>query len=200
MPLVALESTYASTIAATFTGHLHNDDFRLMAADDGSGAAALLRIAPGISPYLDSNPGYQLYRYDTGTFSLLDETTYTLDLQAAAPAWSREYDYAATYGQSLATPQEWQAVYAGILTNPVSQAAYIQYKNQDATSQNPITAANAAAYLLAPGYVTPAALQRRRRAVGRIGGGGPGGCSQERLRRPGGDDPPPDPPPTVNRP
>lgn len=155
---VALESTYASTIAATFTGHLHNDDFRLMAADDGSGAAALLRIAPGISPYLDSNPGYQLYRYDTGTFSLLDETTYTLDLQAAAPAWSREYDYAATYGQSLATPQEWQAVYAGILTNPVSQAAYIQYKNQDATSQNPITAANAAAYLLAPGYVTPAAF------------------------------------------
>ena len=152
----ALELSYSSTIAATFTGHLHNDDFRLITAGDGSDAAALIRIAPGISPVFDSNPGYQIYSFDTQTFALINETTYTLDLGAATPAWSKEYDYAETYGSTLATPQEWQAVYADILTSPVSQAAYLNYKNQDATSQSTITAANAAVYLLAPGYTTPA--------------------------------------------
>lgn len=152
----ALQLAYASTIEATFTGHMHNDDFRLLTAGDGSGAAELIRIAPGISPVFDSNPGYQIYSYDTQTFALQNETTYSLDLGSSAPAWSQEYDYAETYGVSLATPQEWQAAYAGILTDPVSQTAYLTYKNQDAVSQSTITAANASLYLLAPGFVTPA--------------------------------------------
>ena len=151
----ALELAYSSTIEATFTGHLHNDDFRLITAADGSDAAALIRIAPGVSPVLDTNPGYQIYSFDTQTFALVNETTYTLDLGAASPTWSKEYDYAETYGYGLATPQDWQAVYADILTNPVSQTAYFNFLNQDATSQNTITSANAAVYLLAPGYTTP---------------------------------------------
>lgn len=152
----SLELAYASTIEATFTGHMHNDDFRLLTAGDGSAAAELVRIAPGISPVFDSNPGYQIYSYDTQTFALQNETTYILDLGSATPAWSKEYDYAETYGVSLATPQEWLTAYAGILTNPVSQTAYLTYKNQDATSQSTITAANTPLYLLAPGFVTPA--------------------------------------------
>ncbi|MFP5257564.1 MAG: phosphoesterase, partial [Acidobacteriota bacterium] len=151
----SLELAYSSTIAATFTGHMHNDDFRLLTAGDGSDAAALVRVSPGISPVFDSNPGYQIYSYDTQTFALRDETTYVLDLASSTPAWNLEYDYAATYGQTLATPQEWQAAYAGILTNPVSQTAYLTYKNQDALAQSSITAANASIYLLAPGFVTP---------------------------------------------
>jgi hypothetical protein len=161
----ALELAYDSTIGATFTGHLHNDDFRLITADDGSDAAALIRISPGISPYLGSNPGYQIYTYDTQTASLLDETTYNLNLQSSTPVWSKEYDYAETYGQGLATSQEWQAAYVGILTNPVSQAAYIDYRNQEATSLNTITAANASAYLLAPGFTTSASYNAAAAAL-----------------------------------
>jgi len=151
---VGLELAYDSTIAATFTGHTHNDDFRLLT--DGSGAASLFRIAPAISPVFDNNPGYQVYTFDTQTFSLRDETTYALDLQASTPAWSKEYDYAETYGQTLATPKEWQAVYAAILTNPVTQAAYLDHLGQGATTQFPVTAANLPAYLATPGFVLPA--------------------------------------------
>ncbi len=154
----ALELAYDATIKATFTGHTHNDDFRLITASDGSGAANLVRIAPSISPVFDNNPGYQIYTYDTQTFSLQNETTYNLDLQSSAPAWGKEYDYAETYGQSLATPREWLAVYAGILTNPASQAAYINHLTQDATSQNPVTTANLSIYLLTPGFATPASF------------------------------------------
>jgi len=159
----ALESAYSATIAATFTGHLHNDDFRLMG--DGSGTTELTRIAPGVSPVFDSNPGYQVYTYDPESYSLLDETTYNLNLQSSTPTWGEEYNYAETYGQSLATPQAWQAVYTSILTNPVSLAAYVAYQNQDATSQNPITAANALIYLLAPGFTTSAAFNAAAAAL-----------------------------------
>jgi len=151
-----LELAYDKTIEATFTGHTHRDDFRLLTAQDGSGASELVRISPAITPISVSNPSYQLYSYDNQNFSLLDETTYSLNLGSSAPAWSKEYDYAQTYGQGLSTPQEWLAAYGGILTNPASQAAYINYSNGDATSLNNITAANAPAFLLAPGHTTPA--------------------------------------------
>ncbi len=151
---VGLELAYDATITATFTGHTHNDDFRLLT--DGSGAASLIRVAPAISPVFDNNPGYQVYSYDTRTLSLLDETTYTLALQASEPAWSKEYDYAATYGQTLATAGQWQAVYAGILTDPLTQAAYLGNLGQGASTQFPVTTANLPAYLATPGFVLPA--------------------------------------------
>jgi hypothetical protein len=148
-----LELAYDGTIAATFTGHTHDDDFRLLT--DASGAAALMRVAPSISPVFGNNPGYQIYGYDSQTYALLDETTYILDLQGASPTWSKEYDYAETYGVGLATSQDWQTAYAEILTNPVAQAAYFDFNNQSATSQSGITAATAPIYLLAPAFVTP---------------------------------------------
>jgi hypothetical protein len=160
---VGLELAYDATVKATFTGHTHDDDFRLLA--DGSGAASLQRIAPAISPVFDNNPGYQIYSFDTRTFTLQDETTYTLDLQSGAPAWSKEYDYAETYGQTLATPREWQAVYAGILTDPATQAAYLDHLGQGATTQFPVTAANLPAYLSTPGFVLPAAYNAAAAAL-----------------------------------
>jgi len=152
----ALEAAYDTTIEATFAGHTHRDDFRLIGAEDGSGVAGLIRISPAITLYSDSNPGYQVYSYDAQSASLLDETTYALNIQSSSPTWSKEYDYAQTYGQGLATPQQWQEAYAGILTNPVSQSAYLTYYNGDAVGQRAITAANAQAYLLAPGFATSA--------------------------------------------
>ena len=134
---------------------MHNDDFRLLTAGDGSAAMELVRVAPGVSPVFGSNPGYQVYTYDTQTFALQNETTSILDLASSTPTWSNEYNYAETYGQTLATPQEWLTTYAGILTNPVFQTAYLTYKNQDAVGQSTITAANAPVYLLAPFFVTP---------------------------------------------
>jgi len=152
----SLELQYSSTIAATFFAHTHNDDFRLITSPDYPGAAELARIAPGITSYLGNNPGYQIYSYNTQNDSLLDETTYSLNLQSSAPAWGKEYDYAQTYGQSLATPQDWANVYAGILTNPAALTSYVYNKNVGAMSNNVITAANAPIYQLALAYTTPA--------------------------------------------
>jgi len=151
---IGLELFYDKTIAATFTGHTHRDDFRLLTASDGSGASEMVRISPAITPISGSNPSYRIVSYNTQNYSLIDETTYTLNLGSSSPAWSREYNYVQTYGQALSTPQGWQAVYAGILTNPALQSAYVNYSNGNAASINNITPANAPAYLLAPGFTT----------------------------------------------
>ncbi|EKO40037.1 MAG: hypothetical protein B193_1259 [Solidesulfovibrio magneticus str. Maddingley MBC34] len=153
---VSLELAYSSTIAATFAGHTHSDDFRLLTAADGSDASELVRIAPGISLFLGGNPGYQLYSYDAQTFALQDETTYILNVGATKPAWSLEYDYASAYGVSLATPQQWQAAYLAVLANPASQATYLSAINQSADNQTAVTAATAPIYLMTPGLTTPA--------------------------------------------
>jgi hypothetical protein len=152
---VSLELQYSSTVAATFMAHIHNDDFRIITSPAYPGAADLVRITPSISPVFGNNPGYQIYSYNPQNYSLLDETTYNLNLQSSAPAWGKEYDYAQTYGQSLATPQDWAATYASILTNPVTLAAYVNNKFQGAP-QNSITASTAPFYLAAIGYTTPA--------------------------------------------
>jgi hypothetical protein len=114
-----------------------------------------MRITPSISPVFGNNPGYQIYSYAPQNYSLQDETTYNLNLQSSAPAWGEEYDYTQTYGQSLATPQDWAATYASILNNPVTLAAYANNKFQGAP-QNSITAATAPFYQAAIGYTTPA--------------------------------------------
>ena len=152
-----LELAYSATIAANFAGHTHNDDFRLIVSADGSGAEELMRVTPSISPVFGNNPGYQIYTYDPQTFSLVDETTYTLGLQSSPPAWGQEYDYVQTYGHNLATSEAWNAAYAEILTNPVAQAAYFNNLSQGATSEKTLAPATVTATVLTPGFTTPAA-------------------------------------------
>jgi sphingomyelin phosphodiesterase acid-like 3 len=151
---ISLELAYSQTIAANFVGHTHDDDFKILSAFDGSGAAELMRIAPSISPVFGNNPGYQIYTYDPKTFSLLNETTYAINLGSSQPAWSKEYDYAQTYGQSLATPKEWWDAYNTILTNPFVQAAYFRFNTQGAPNPNNLTASDASVALLANAYTT----------------------------------------------
>lgn len=155
---VGLSVAYAGSIQASFAGHIHRDDFRLLAADPASAPVGLLRVALSVSPVYDNNPGYQVFTLDDRTGGLADAATFVLDLGAETPAWGLEYDYAAAYGQTLATPREWTAVYAGIAADPVSRAAYTAFHNGSATSQADITAATLPVYWLAIGQATPASF------------------------------------------
>ena len=47
---------YADVIQASFTGHIHFDDYRLI-GDGGGPALDVEKIAPGISPIFGQNPG-----------------------------------------------------------------------------------------------------------------------------------------------
>jgi sphingomyelin phosphodiesterase acid-like 3 len=90
-----LLAKYHSTILASFAGHTHSDDFRLI-GPPGSEREFVL-INPAISPVYKQNPGFRVvsYRRD-GTVE--DQSTYYLtNLKSASSKspgrWKREYTF-----------------------------------------------------------------------------------------------------------
>jgi sphingomyelin phosphodiesterase acid-like 3 len=104
-PFNALVRRYADTIAASFAGHTHMDDFRLLG--DDSGYFGFVLITPALSPIFGQNPAFRTVVYDSAG-GILDQTTYDLtNLREAAagggtpPAWRAEY----TFTQSWHLPR-----------------------------------------------------------------------------------------------
>jgi sphingomyelin phosphodiesterase acid-like 3 len=96
-PFGALLRRYADTVAASFAGHTHLDDFRLIG--DGSGDYAFALITPAVSPIFGQNPAFRTVNYDAAG-GILDQTTYELaNLTEAGgtsniPAvWQEEYTF-----------------------------------------------------------------------------------------------------------
>jgi hypothetical protein len=88
---------YADTVLASFAGHTHMDDFRLIADAEGQYGFAL--ITPAVSPIFGQNPAFRTVTYDAAG-GLVDQTTYDLTnlLQAtgaggAPPEWRAEYTF-----------------------------------------------------------------------------------------------------------
>ena len=97
-PFLALLRRYAGTVAASFAGHTHMDDFRLIGDAEGHYGFAL--ITPAVSPIFGQNPAFRSVTYDPEG-GILDQTTYDLTNlpQAAAaaggvsPEWRAEYTF-----------------------------------------------------------------------------------------------------------
>jgi hypothetical protein len=96
-PFDALLRRYADTVAASFAGHTHMDDFRLVG--DDSGYYAFTLITPALSPIFGQNPAFRTVVYDPAG-AVLDQTTYNLaNLEAASvgteapPMWQAEYTF-----------------------------------------------------------------------------------------------------------
>jgi sphingomyelin phosphodiesterase acid-like 3 len=96
-PFYRLLRRYTETVAASFAGHTHMDDFRLIGDADGYFAFTL--ITPAVSPIFGQNPAFRILDYDSGG-SVLDQTTFDLaNLQEATAAgggralWQEEYSF-----------------------------------------------------------------------------------------------------------
>ena len=96
---LALLRDYAGVITASFSGHVHFDDYRLLA--DASGRTVMVdKIAPAISPVFGQNPGFQMFDYDVASGAPTDFSTwYLANLEDDAPAdWLEEYRFTEAYG------------------------------------------------------------------------------------------------------
>ena len=90
----ALMRRYAATVVASFAGHIHMDDFRLLGDDNGYYGFVL--ITPALSPIYGQNPAFRTIISDAAG-GILDQTTYELaNLREAAGG---------------GTPTDWQAEY-----------------------------------------------------------------------------------------
>lgn len=103
-------------IEASFSGHTHFDDYRLLT--DRSGAViGLNKLSPAVSPVFGQNPAFQIFTYDRRSGAPTDFSTWYLSNPGdAAPAadWRLEYIFTEAYRQPRYAPDVvgtlWQAM------------------------------------------------------------------------------------------
>ena len=106
----ALVGTYKDVLRASYAGHTHMDDFRVLS--DASGTPLLTtRITPAVSPIFGNNPAFTVLLYDRSDAVVRNYATFYLANLAAAgptvpPQWKREYTFAQTYGVQRYTPAQ----------------------------------------------------------------------------------------------
>ncbi|KAF7715426.1 Sphingomyelin phosphodiesterase [Penicillium ucsense] len=102
---------YDATIAATFYGHTHKDEFEIAYSDytdqTASTATMMSYIAPALTP-TSGNPTFRVYSIDPVTFAVLDFTVYITDMTDPSyqtkPVWKKYYSAKETYGPLLSPP------------------------------------------------------------------------------------------------
>ncbi|CEG69751.1 hypothetical protein RMATCC62417_05770 [Rhizopus microsporus] len=102
---------YSHIISAQFFGHTHKDELSIFYKNGkeqtAENAISVGYIGPSITPFLNLNPGFRVYKVDTKTFEIIDSITYSADLYKATdlnnePNWHVEYSAREAYSSSRA--------------------------------------------------------------------------------------------------
>ena len=124
----ALLAKYHSTVIASFAGHTHSDDFRLI-GPAGPGREFVL-IDPAISPVYNQNPGFRVVSYSrNGTVK--DQSTYYLtNLKAASSRskgrWKREYTFTRKWKVRELDAASLGNVYTQVVENEPARAGWLK--------------------------------------------------------------------------
>ncbi len=145
--LLNIIGKYSPLVEASFSGHTHMDDFRVVA--DSGGPSFFTHITPSLSPVFGNNPAFQRFEYDRNSEAITDYATYTLKnfptLKKGEQAhWEVEYDYGKTYGQNGYTTTALAALYRSLENNKEFRADYMRFYSSGTRSD--ITDKNWRAY------------------------------------------------------
>lgn len=104
---------YKSTVMATFAGHDHTDDFRVI--HSANTTLGFVLINPPISPIYGQNPSFRLVTFKADGM-LADHSTYYLTNLPAARndvpgAWTREYTFTNEWQSQTLNADTFQSIY-----------------------------------------------------------------------------------------
>jgi sphingomyelin phosphodiesterase acid-like 3 len=145
-----LMSSYSDVVQLAFAGHIHMDDFRVVAA----GAASLpLRITPSVSPIFKNNPAFSVMTYSLTTGAVSNITTYFLSLSTPTPSWAKEYQFDDAYGVSSFNAANLSTIAASIRNGDGGARTAFEH-NYASSAVSPIKASNFAFYSCAQNHLT----------------------------------------------
>ncbi len=115
-----LLSRYHETIAASFAGHTHMDDFRLVGSSTRQ--RSLVLMTPALSPNVNQNPAFRVVLFQNNG-ALTDQVTYYLSNLPAAgsgagPEWKREYSFDQEWGMNQLNEKNFDKLYRRIDQSP----------------------------------------------------------------------------------
>lgn len=146
--LTAILQRFNDTIAATFFGHTHLDEFTVLYGGDESNkseinALGVAWIAPSITPFTEINPSWRFYEVDADTFEIMDSVTYAAAIEPSfgyswpnSPdlMWLREYSARDVYGPEIGgwpateplNAKFWHRVAERILHDPCFSSEFVK--------------------------------------------------------------------------
>jgi len=127
----AMLETYQDTILASFSGHTHTDDFRLISSAGVNRAFVL--ADPPVSPIYDQNPGFRVVTF-AADGSLADQTTYYLtNLKTASSTvpgrWKREYQFSREWKVRRLDLASLGKIYDEIQNTPSARSQWLKLYN-----------------------------------------------------------------------
>ncbi len=145
-----LMSTYSDVVQLALAGHVHMDDFRVVAP-----ASLPLRITPSVSPIFKNDPAFSVITYSLTTASASDITTFFLALSSPMPSWAKEYQFSSAYGISSFSSGQLSTAIATIRSGDGSARTTFE-DNYAVSTRTPIHGSNFLFYSCAQSYFTAA--------------------------------------------
>lgn len=149
---LALLAEHRDVLQASFSGHTHFDDYRLLIDARGT-AIGVDKVTPAISPIFGQNPGFQVFTYDRGSGAPRDFSTWYLPNPGGAPRtadWQLEYTFTKAYGQSDYSPRAVETLWKAISTDSAVQDTYRRLYD---VGRGTLDAGTLAAYVCAVGHM-----------------------------------------------
>jgi len=134
----ALLARYKDTVVASFAGHTHTDDFRVIGtADLGSW---FVLINPAISPIYNQNPAFRVATFGRDG-SLIDATVYYLTnlLYASSTTpgeWKREYTFSQEWKMRGVNANSLAKLYGEIQGDEADRADWLKLYNTSSSAEH----------------------------------------------------------------
>jgi sphingomyelin phosphodiesterase acid-like 3 len=157
---IKLLEEYSPVVTATFAGHTHSDDFRLISP--GETGAEFVLINPPISPIYGQNPAFRIVAFSSDG-QLANQSTWYLNNLPANPAagqgtWVREYSFAEEWKTPRLDASSLNSIYGRIRSEPAARAQWLTLLNVS-SSRDPVPANGIKSLTCAIDALDPAAYQ-----------------------------------------
>ena len=159
---MALVGRYKDQLRIGFAGHIHMDDFRVIADADGAPLLGM-RITPAVTPLFGNNPAFTVLLYSRTDASVADYATFYLANLAkvgpgVAPEWKLEYTFKDAYQAPGYDAASLAALAKRIKTDDAVRATFMRYYPV-ASGQSSMTPANWSTYACAQTTITADAFE-----------------------------------------
>jgi hypothetical protein len=126
-----LLAKYHDTVIASFAGHTHTDDFRVINA--ASANPAFVLIDPAISPVYNQNPAFRVAIFRNDGSLAGDSVYYLTNLlfasRTTAGEWKLEYAFEREWKMRGMNASNFAEMYSGIIHSEVDRAEWLKLYN-----------------------------------------------------------------------